>query len=155
MSDQMYLTSAGAHRLKEELELSKGKHREDIAKRLRAAIQQGDLSENADYHKAKEDQSFLEGRIQELEYVLKNAIIVEAHEGARDKVEIGVQVTVQEGEFLPETYLMVGIKEADPSKGRISHESPIGKVLMGSHVGDVVIAETPGGQVQLKVIRIE
>jgi len=155
MSDQMYLTSAGANRLKEELELSKGKHREDIAKRLRAAIQQGDLSENADYHKAKEDQSFLEGRIQELEYVLKNAIIVEAHEGARDKVEIGVQVTVQEGEFLPETYLMVGIKEADPSKGRISHESPIGKVLMGSHVGDVVIAETPGGQVQLKVIRIE
>jgi len=151
----MYLTSEGASRLKAELEELKGKPREDIAKRLRAAIQQGDLSENADYHKAKEDQGFLEGRIQELEFLLKNAVIIEAHEGVCDQVDIGLKVTVQEGEFPPEIYLMVGAKEADPSKGRISHESPIGKALMGSRVGDEVIAGTPGGEVKLKVISIE
>jgi len=155
MSGQMYLTSEGASRLKAELEELKGKPREDIAKRLRAAIQQGDLSENADYHKAKEDQGFLEGRIQELEFLLKNAVIIEAHEGVCDQVDIGLKVTVQEGEFPPEIYLMVGAKEADPSKGRISHESPIGKALMGSRVGDEVIAGTPGGEVKLKVISIE
>jgi len=155
MNEQMYLTSEGATRLKEELEQLKGPKREEMAKRLRAAIQQGDLSENADYHKAKEDQGFLEGRIQELEYLLKNAIVVEAHEGELDRVEVGVRVTVQEGDYPPETYMLVGVKEADPRNGRISHESPIGQALLGGRVGDEIVAETPGGPVRLKIIRIE
>jgi transcription elongation factor GreA len=155
MSEQMYLTAEGAIRLKKELEHLKGPEREEMSKRLRAAIQQGDLSENADYHKAKEDQGFLEGRIQELEYLLKNATIVEAPQGQVDRVAVGVRVTVQEGDYPPETYMLVGVKEADPRKGRISHESPIGQALIGGHVGDEIVAETPGGPVCLKIIRIE
>ncbi len=155
MNEQMYLTAEGAARLKEELKQLKGSKRDEMAMRLRAAIQQGDLSENADYHKAKEDQGFLEGRIQELEYLLKNAIVVEAHEGERDQVEVGVRVTVQEGDFPPETYSLVGVKEADSRSNRISHESPIGRALMGGRVGDEVVAETPGGSIRLKIIRIE
>lgn len=155
MSDQPYLTAEGAARLKEELEQLRGPGRESLAKRLRAAIQEGDLSENADYHKAKEDQGFLEGRIQELEYLLKNAIIVEAHEGERDQVDIGARVTIQEEDEPPETYLMVGAKEADPRNGRISHESPIGSALMGRRVGETVSVATPAGQLHLKILKIE
>src|SRR4030042_372041 len=108
MGVTQYLTTDGAARLKKELEQLTKIERPALAKRLRAAIQEGDLSENADYHKAKEDQGFLEGRIQELEYLMKNAIIVEAHEGVRDQVDIGARVTIQEEDAPPETYLMVG-----------------------------------------------
>lgn len=155
MSEQPYLTAEGAARLKAELEQLKGPEREEIAKRLRSAIQMGDLSENADYHKAKEDQGFLEGRIQELDYILHNAVIVEAVEGERDTVEVGVRVTVQEGDFEPETYHLVGAKEADPRSGKISNESPIGRALLGARVGDQVTAETPGGKIHLEVLKIE
>lgn len=153
--DQMYLTADGAARLKKELAHLKGPEREALAKRLRAAIQMGDLSENADYHKAKEDQGFLEGRIQELEYLLKNAVIIEDHDGVRERVEVGARVTVREGDDPPETYLMVGAKEADPRNGRISNESPIGRALMGGKEGADVVADTPGGQVRLKILKIE
>lgn len=155
MGDQPYLTSEGAERLRTELADLKGPQREALSKRLRFAIQQGDLSENADYHKAKEDQAFLEGRIQELEYLLKNAIIVESSAGQREQVDVGATVTVQEEEFDPETYFIVGAKEADPRNGRISNESPIGRALIGARVGDVVVAETPGGQLRFKVVKIE
>jgi transcription elongation factor GreA len=155
MGEQPYLTSEGAARLKDELARLKGPEREAIAARLRAAISQGDLSENADYHKAKEDQAFLEGRIQELEYLLKNAIIIEGSSGIKDRVEVGARVTVQEEDFPPETYHLVGAKEADPRNGKISNESPIGRALLGGKVGDIVSAETPGGAVRLKILKIE
>ena len=155
MSEQPYLTSEGAARLKAELAHLKGPQRETMAKRLRSAIQEGDLSENADYHKAKEDQGFLEGRILELEYLLQNAIIVEQFDGKREIVDVGAKVTVQEEDFSPETYLLVGAKEADPRNGRISNESPIGRALMGKRAGEVVTAETPGGEVRLKILNIE
>jgi transcription elongation factor GreA len=154
MDEPKYLTSAGAERLRAELAELKGPQRNELAKRLRFAIQQGDLSENADYHKAKEDQAFLEGRIQELDYLLKNAIIVETT-GGYEQVDVGATVTVQEEDYPPETYYMVGAKEADPRNGRISNESPIGRALMGARAGDVVVAETPGGQITLKVLKIE
>jgi transcription elongation factor GreA len=115
----------------------------------------GDLSENADYHKAKEDQGFLEGRIQEMEYLLNNAVIIEEKNVQRDSVEVGAHVTVQEEDFDPETYHLVGAREADPRNGRISNESPIGSALIGARVGDSVIAETPGGKVTLKILKIE
>jgi transcription elongation factor GreA len=155
MAQEMYLTSEGATKLRAELEKLKGPRRDEMAKRLRAAIQMGDLSENADYHKAKEDQAFMEGRIQELEYLLKNAIIVDADQVSKEVVQVGACVTVQEGDGPPEQYFLVGAKEADPRMGRISNESPIGRALMGGHVGDEVTAATPGGDIKLKIIKIE
>ncbi len=155
MNEQPYLTAEGAARLKTELAYLKGTGREELAKRLRAAIQEGDLSENADYHKAKEDQGFLEGRIQELEYLLKNAIIVEEFNGPREEVAIGARVTVQEEDFPEETYYLVGAKEADPRNGKISNESPIGSALMGKREGDTISVETPDGTLTLKILRIE
>jgi transcription elongation factor GreA len=156
MSDQQhYLTSEGAVRLKAELEQLKGPARDELAKRLRSAIQMGDLSENADYHKAKEDQGFLEGRIQELEYLLKTAIIVDESQIPRGEVAVGVRVTVQVDDEEPEEFYMVGVKEADPRNGKISNESPFGKALMGGRVGETVIAQTPGGQRKLKILKIE
>ncbi len=155
MSQEIYLTAEGATKLKAELEELKGPKRDEMARRLRSAIQMGDLSENADYHKAKEDQAFMEGRIQELEYLLKNATVVEAAEVSTDAVQVGTRVTVQEENYPPETYFMVGAKEADPRNGRISNESPIGQALMGGRVGDEVTAVTPGGSLKLKILKIE
>lgn len=154
MEEGSYLTAEGAERLKEELENLKGPARENLAKRLRAAIQQGDLSENADYISAKEEQGFLEGRIQELERVLRNVIIIpENHTG--EEVSVGSHVTIQEEDYPPETYHLVGPKEADPRNGKISHESPIGRALIGHHKGETVTAETPGGSLNLKILKIE
>jgi transcription elongation factor GreA len=155
MGEQQYLTAEGAERLRTELKHLKGPQRDEIAKRLRSAIQMGDLSENADYHAAKESQAFLEGRIQELEYVLQNAIIVEDDGGKKDVVSLGAKITVQEEDFPPETFHLVGAKEADPRNGRISNESPFGAALLGCRVGDTVDAETPGGLVRLTILAIE
>jgi len=155
MENDIYLTAEGASKLKAELEELKGPAREALAKRLRAAIQMGDLSENADYHKAKEDQGFLEGRIQELEFTLRNAIIVEEGSVAKDVVSVGTRVTVQEEDFPAETYHLVGAKEADPRNGKISYESPIGRALLDHRAGEVVEAETPGGKIIIKILKIE
>jgi transcription elongation factor GreA len=153
--ESSYLTAEGAKRLTEELEYLKGPARVQLAERLRAAIQQGDLSENADYHAAKEEQGFLEGRIMELEQILHNAVIIEDIEKNPHEVGIGSYVTIQEEEYDPETYHIVGPKEADPKNMRISHASPIGLVLMGRRVGDKVTAKTPAGPIDLKIIKIE
>ena len=155
MEQETYLTAEGAARLQAELEELKGPKREEMAKRLRSAIQMGDLSENADYHKAKEDQGFMEGRIQELDHILRNARIIDDHEVPTDTIQVGSRVTVQEGDDPAETYYLVGATEADPRHGRISNESPIGGALIGKHLGDEVIAITPGGEIKLKILKIE
>lgn len=153
MTQQMYLTPEGAARLEAELAELTGPKREELSQRLRAAIQMGDLSENADYHKAKEDQGFLEGRIQEIDAVLRNAVIIEKTHS--DVVTVGSTVTVQEEDFPPETYDLVGAKEADPRNGKISNESPIGRALLEHKVGDVVEAETPDGKIRFKILKVE
>ena len=153
MSQPTYLTPEGETKLKRELAELKGPRREELAQRLRSAIQMGDLSENADYHKAKEDQGFLEGRIQEIEAILRNAVIIEKSQG--DAVAIGSHVTIQEESFDPEIYHVVGAKEADPRNGKISNESPIGRAIMDHKVGDVVEADTPGGKLKFKILKIE
>ncbi|MDO8753223.1 MAG: transcription elongation factor GreA [Anaerolineales bacterium] len=154
MSKPNYLTPEGEAKLIAELEIMKGPRREDLSKRLRSAIQMGDLSENADYHKAKEDQGFLEGRIQEIEAILRNSVIIkETH--SKGVVTIGSHVTIQEKDYDPETYHLVGPAEADPRNGKISHESPIGMALMDKKVGDVAETDTPGGKIKFKVIKIE
>jgi transcription elongation factor GreA len=149
-----YLTHDGVARLKAELHELKTVKRHELAKRLRSAIQMGDLSENADYHKAKEDQGFLEGRIQEIEYLLHNAVIIDRNPST-DVVSIGNRVTIQEHGFPPETYHIVGAKEADPRSGKISNESPIGRALADHAVGDWVEVETPGGGRRLQILKIE
>ncbi len=148
-----YLTPEGEAKLRAELAELTGPKRDELAKRLRSAIQMGDLSENADYHKAKEDQAFLEGRIMEIESILRNATVVEKTHS--DEVTIGSCVTIREEDFDPETFHVVGAKGADPRNGKISNESPFGIALMGHKVGDVVEAETPGGRVKLKILKIE
>lgn len=155
MNEVHYLTAEGAERLKTELAYLKGPAREQLAKRLRAAIQQGDLSENADYIAAKEEQAFLEGRILELTSILSNFQIIEEKQNERGIVDIGTHVTIQEDDYDPETYYIVGPKEADPANARISHESPIGRALIGHKVGETVIAETPNGSIRFKILKIE
>lgn len=154
MSQPNYLTPAGEEKLKAELKELTGPRRDDLSQRLRSAIQMGDLSENADYHKAKEDQGFLEGRIQEIDAILRNSVLIEKTKST-DSVMIGSTVTIQEADFDPETYYLVGPTEADPRHGRISYESPIGKALMDKKVGDTAEAETPSGVIQFKIIKIE
>ena len=154
MPEPTYLTAEGLARLKTELQELTGPRRIELAARLRSAIQMGDLSENADYHKAKEDQAFLEGHIQELEYLVRNAVVIEKNAN-RDTVGVGSHITIQEADYPAETYHMVGPKEADPRNGRISHESPIGRALLDRRVGDEVDVETPAGKVRFKILKIE
>ena len=155
MADKHYLTEEGKKEIEKELEILKGEKRRELSKRLRSAIQMGDLSENADYIAAKEEQGFLEGRIQELEYLLKYAEIIDKNNNSNHIVNIGSTVTIQEEGEEPETYYIVGSKEADPQNGRISNESPIGSALLGAKVGDTVTVKTPAGSFQFKVLKIE
>jgi transcription elongation factor GreA len=155
MEDVSYLTADGMARLQEELDRLKTTEREALSARLRAAIQMGDLSENADYISAKEDQGFLEGRIMDLEKTLRNVVIIDESSAGRSTVNIGARITIQEGSYPAETYQLVGPQEADPKNNRISHESPIGRALMGKGVGDSATADTPGGLLQFKIISIE
>jgi transcription elongation factor GreA len=154
MPQSSYLTPAGLEKLKDELRGLTGPKREEISKRLRSAIQMGDLSENADYHKAKEDQAFLEGRIQEIEAILRNAVVIEKKTNP-GSVELGSHVTIQETGSDAETYHLVGPTEADPRNGKISFESPIGRAIMDKKVGEIAEAETPGGRIKFKIIKIE
>ena len=151
--DQSFLTAEGAAKLRKELDELKGPRRSEMAERLRRAVRQGDLSENADYISAKEQQAFLEGRILELETVLRNATIVE-RTAPSEQVEVGSTVVVQEQGETKTTFQIVGAKEADPRAGKISHVSPIGKALLGKKVGEWAQATTPGGPVRFKVLEI-
>jgi transcription elongation factor GreA len=153
MEEELYLTPEGADELRRELAELKGARRDEMAKRLRHAVSQGDLSENADYISAKEDQAFLEGRINELELILKEATIVD-REASTGRVQVGTSVIVQNEDQAEETFYIVGEKEADPRKGKISHKSPIGMALMGSVIGDEVTAETPGGNLKFKILKL-
>jgi transcription elongation factor GreA len=155
MTEITYITKEGFERIQKELDELKGPAREALSKRLREAIEQGDLSENADYLAAKEEQGFLEGRIQDLEYALKNAKIIDEIPSNLDEIGIGDLVTIQEEGYDPETYHLVGPKEANPKHGKISYESPIGKAILNKKVGDLVNVETPDGNLAIKITKIE
>jgi transcription elongation factor GreA len=155
MQDDIFLTSDGIESLKLELDHLKTTVRQDLAKRLRAAIQMGDLSENAEYISAKEEQGFIEGQIQELEQLLKRARVIENSNSNPDVIQIGSEVIVREEGFEEETFNIVGSKEADPQHGKISYESPIGKSMLGRRVGDIVRVPTPGGFTNFIIIKIK
>jgi transcription elongation factor GreA len=154
MNDVNYLTPEGKEKLESELRKLTTNGRKELADRLKHAISMGDLSENADYHKAKEDQGFLEGRIQEIQAILKNSEVIET-KASYDQVTVGAHVTIKEADYPAETYHLVGRKEANPQNGKISHESPIGKALLGHKVGDLVDVKLPNGTtIQLEILQI-
>jgi transcription elongation factor GreA len=151
---KIYLTEEGKKNLETELAELEGPRRQEIAARLKSAIEMGDLSENADYHKAKEDQGFLEGKIQEIKHILHHAEIIEDNHKVQNLVTVGSRVTVQEDGSSPETFYLVGSKEADPAQNRISHASPIGRALLEKQPGDQVTVKTPGGEIELTILEI-
>jgi len=152
-SDDIYLTVNGAEKLRDELEDLTETQRPALARRLREAISMGDLSENADYIAAKEEQAFLEGRILEVQDTLHRAAIIQ-DEGNTAFVSIGATVTIALDEMTEEVYTLVGPKEANPRIGHISNQSPIGRALLGRAPGDTVVVDTPGGELTLRVISI-
>lgn len=155
MSNQTYITITGKNKLEEELAELKGPQRLQLARRLKNAIEMGDLSENADYKAAKEDQGFLEGRIQEIEAILSNAKVIDESETTTDEVQIGNKVTIKEDNEPEEVFELVGVRESNTRIGKISYESPLGAALIGKKKGDLVTVQTPGGEVKVKIIKIE
>jgi transcription elongation factor GreA len=151
----VYITLEGKNKLEEELAYLTTVRRREVAEAIRSAKEEGDLSENSAYDEAKLQQGFLEGRVQQIEAQLRNAVLIQKN-GKFDKVNVGCSVTVFDEEFgEEETYQIVGSAEAEPSEGRISNESPIGRALIGHKVGDVVNADTPGGVLSFKIIKIK
>jgi transcription elongation factor GreA len=152
--DILYVTPEGLQQIKDELENLRTVRREEVAQKLETAIKQGDLKENADYHDAKEEQGFIEARARQLESMLGRAQIIE-HSGPSNVVRVGSTVTVlEEGLDEPETYTIVGAHEADPIRGRISNESPIGNALLGAKKGQTVSAMTPAGRIDFTIHEI-
>ncbi len=155
MDQSTYLTEDGEKKLRAELEHLTGTVRIELSKRLRSAIQMGDLSENADYHAAKEEQSFIEGRIAYITQLLRNVVIIDENKRQSGIVEIGSKVTIQEGAGPEMTYTIVGPQEADPMNGRMSFNSPIGQALIGRAPGDLVDVTTPVGVKIFTIKKIE
>lgn len=153
------LTADGLKRLTNELEHLRTKGREEVADRLHRAFEDGqddDFVDNAELEAARNAQSFLEGRIQELEEILNNYQIIDEDERPHDVVRVGDWVTVVEvGTDLEERYHLVGAMEADPVEGRISNESPLGKVLVGARVKDVVRVNAPRGITEFEIVKVE
>lgn len=155
MGEQIYLTAEGAADLRRELDMLLTVRRPELAKKLKEAVAEGDLKENADYHDAKEQQAFLEGRIQYVENVLRTATIID-NSGTSDVVRLGSVVTIiEDGGHDEESYSIVGAAEANPREGKISHESPIGSALLGHKKGDKVKVKTPGGEITFKIKHIK
>lgn len=149
-----YLTREGLEKLKEELHELKTVKRKEISDRIQDAKELGDLSENAEYAEAKEQQSFTEGRIAELDSILKNAELIE-NQGENDgHVQVGSRVEV-ESDGLQQTYAIVGSNEADPSSGFISNESPLGQAFLGKKIGDAIEIEVPKGKVTFRIQNIK
>lgn len=150
---EFLLTSEGFLELETELNKLKTEDRPRIIEAIKEARAQGDLSENADYDAARDEQAKIEARIQELEYMLEHAKIIEKATG--DKVAVGTTVTVQYvDDDEQEEYSIVGSMEADPFENKISNESPIGKAIMDKRVGEVISVESPNGSYDIKIVKI-
>ena len=151
---KVVLTYDGLKNMEAELENLKTVRRKDVAEKIKEARGQGDLSENAEYDAAKEEQAEIEARIVQLEKMLRNAEVIDEEEGAKDTISLGTTVTVLDVEFDEEMeYTIVGSAEADPMNGRISNESPVGMALLGHKMDDIIMIETPDGEVEFKVLR--
>lgn len=154
-SKQYVMTYEGVKKLENELEYLKTVKRKEITEKIKVALGYGDLSENSEYDEAKNEQAFTEGRIIQLENMLKNAVVVDESEISTDIVTVGSIVKVMDFDFDEEVeYSIVGSAEADPMNFKISNESPVGEGLMGKKVGDVVEIEVPGGTTKFEVLGI-
>lgn len=150
------LTYAGLKKLEDELENLKVVKRKEVAGKIKEAREQGDLSENAEYDAAKDEQRDIEARIEELEKILRNAEVVVEDEVDLDKINVGCTVDVYDSEFDEEIeFKIVGSTEANSLQGKISNESPVGKALIGKKVGDIVKVETQAGEMEYKVLKID
>lgn len=156
-SEGTYLTTAGLRELEEELDQLRSVRRQEVAERIQDSKEVGEL-ENAEYEEAKNEQAFVEGRIQELEMMIANAVIIPDHTQAgasSDIVELGSIVGVQMGRGKKATYTIVGSTETSPTDGRISNESPLGKALLGKKAGQKVEFKTPSGSQSITIVSVQ
>ena len=150
--NKYYVTAEGLQKLKEELKELVDVKRYEVAKRIKQARDNGDISENAEYDAARQEQSFVEGRIAELEEILKSVVVSDVRD--KSAVYVGAKVTVHvEGE--EESFYIVGAPEANPMEKKISHESPLGSCLMGKKIGDKILVEAPVGSIIYTILNIE
>lgn len=149
---QTFITSEGLEKLTEELKNLKTVKRREIAQRIQEAKELGDLSENAEYVEAKNEQAFVEGRISELEAIVKNAAIIKSEKNS-EMVRVGSQVKVK-ADGKTHSYSIVGSNEADPKNGRISNESPLGQAFLGKRIGDSVEVQVPSGKRIFRILAI-
>lgn len=156
MEKKNLMTYAGLKKLEDELHDLKVVRRKEVAEKIKEAREQGDLSENAEYDAAKDEQRDIEARIEELEAILKNAEVVVEDEADTERINLGCKVLVYDEEFDEEVeFKIVGSTEANSLQGKISNESPLGKALIGAKVGDKVSVEAPAGMMEYKVLKIE
>ena len=150
------LTYEGLRQLEEELQDLKVNRRKEVAEKIKEAREQGDLSENAEYDAAKDEQRDIEARIEEIDKILRNAEVVVEEDVDVNKINIGCKVKILDLEYNDELeYKIVGSTEANSLKGKISNESPVGKALIGAKVGDTISVETQAGEIQYKILEIQ
>jgi transcription elongation factor GreA len=150
------LTEEGYNEIKKELEYLRGEKRNEIAEKIKAAREYGDLSENAEYEEAKNEQAFLEGKILELEHKLSNAVIAKKNNKKKGIIAVGSRVKLYDESYGEElTYDIVGSGEGNPDEGKISNESPLGSVLIGRKAGDKVAISVPNGTNEFEVLTVD
>lgn len=151
-----YMTQEGKEKLEKELHHLKTEKRQEVVERIKVARGFGDLSENSEYDAAKDEQAFVESRIAALEKMIRNAVIIENDNDNPNMVSLGKSVTfVELPEGDEETYQIVGSAEADPFEGKISNDSPMAKSLLGHEIGEKITVVTPGGEMNVKIIKVE
>ena len=155
MPQPTYLTREGLKKLQDELAHLTTVRRREIAERFQQSRERGGTVSNAEYEEVNNERSFNEGRIQALEGMINNAVIIEEEAGQRDSVEVGATVTVKNPQGRPATYTITGSAEADPAQGRISNVSPMGQSLLGKKVGEIAEVSAPSGTIQLEIVAIE
>ena len=152
---ETYLTPEGLKKLRRELDQLLNVRRKEVASRIQEANEIGGTVDNAEYDEAKNEQAFIEGRILTLESMIKNVVVIQSPATPPEAVALGSRVTVIGNDGKKEDYLLVGSTEADPLKGKISNESPVGRALLGHKVNDDVEVSTPAGVVNLKIVEIK
>ena len=152
---ETYITSEGLKKLEEELDVLRRVRRPEAIARIQKAKEVGGVEDNADYEDAKNQQSFIEGHIREVEDSIKNAVLIPDDRKPTERVEVGSVVSVKNPQGRAQTYTIVGRTEADPPNGRISNESPVGRALLGRKAGEQAEVSTPSGKIKLTIVKIE
>ncbi|MFA5188813.1 MAG: transcription elongation factor GreA [Patescibacteria group bacterium] len=153
MAEEKYLTKEGLAKIKKELEILKSEKRKEISDRIAEAIKLGDLSENAEYQEAKDDQGMNEAKVRELEEIVNNAVVINNGHEAKKCVDVGCTIKVKVADK-DKTFTIVGPSEANPAVGLISNESPIGQAFLGKKVGEIAEVEAPAGTIKYKILEL-